>query len=332
MENSTQTERTQASELVRIEARALLELAMRLDGSMAAPFARAVELAVEAAGRGGRTILLGMGKSGLIARKIAATLCSTGTPAYFLHPAEALHGDLGMIAAGDLVVALSSSGETEEVLALLPALTRLGCAMVSLCGAGNSTLAQASAEWLDASVAAEAGALNLAPTASTAVMLALGDALALEVSRRRGFAAEDFAELHPGGRLGQRLARVGSLMHTGEALPQVATDTVMTQVIHEMSHKKLGMTTVLGEGQALLGMISDGDLRRLLERDGPRALAHTAGEIMNARPVTIAPEAFAGEALALMEERKITSLIVVESSGKALGVVHLHDLWASARG
>ena len=325
-----QTERTRASEVVRTEARALLELAMRLDGPMAEPFARAVELATEAAGRGNRVILMGMGKSGLIARKIAATLCSTGTPAHILHPADALHGDLGMVAAGDVVVALSSSGETEEVLALLPALRRQGTALISLCGAAGSTLAQASAVWLDASVAAEAGALKLAPTASTAVMLALGDALALEVSQQRGFAAADFAELHPGGRLGRRLAHVGDLMHTGDALPQVAADTVMTQVIHEMSHKRLGMTTVLGEGGRLLGVISDGDLRRLLERDGANALAHTAGEIMNAKPVTIAPEAFAGEALALMEGKKITSLIVVGAQGEAQGVVHLHDLWASA--
>jgi arabinose-5-phosphate isomerase len=317
--------------MVRTEARALLELAMRLDGPMAASFARAVELLAETAGRGNRVILLGMGKSGLIARKIAATLCSTGTPACFLHPAEALHGDLGVVATGDLVVALSASGETEEVLALLPALTRLGCGVISLCGEGSSALAQASEVWLDASVAAEAGELNLAPTASTTVMLALGDALALEVSRSRGFAAQDFAELHAGGRLGRRLARVSELMHTGDALPRVAADTPMAQVIHEMSHKKLGMTTVLGEGNALLGMISDGDLRRLLERDGGNALAHSAGEIMNAHPVTIAPEAFAGEALELMEARKITSLIVVAPSGEALGVLHLHDLWASAR-
>jgi arabinose-5-phosphate isomerase len=317
--------------MVRTEARALLELAMRLDGPMAAPFARAVELLAEASGSGSRVILLGMGKSGLIARKIAATLCSTGTPACFLHPAEALHGDLGVVAMGDLAVALSASGETEEVLALLPALTRIGCGVISLCGAGGSTLAQASEVWLDASVAAEAGELNLAPTASTTVMLALGDALALEVSRSRGFAAQDFAELHAGGRLGRRLARVSELMHTGDALPRVAADTPMAQVIHEMSHKKLGMTTVLGEGNALLGMISDGDLRRLLERDGGNALAHSAGEIMNAHPVTIAPEAFAGEALELMEARKITSLIVVAPSGEALGVLHLHDLWASAR-
>jgi arabinose-5-phosphate isomerase len=330
MEASTKNERTWPSEIVRTEARALLELAIRLDGAMAAPFARAVELLAEAAGRGSRVIVLGMGKSGLIARKIAATLRSTGTPAHFLHPAEALHGDLGMIAAGDVVVALSASGETEELLALLPALARMGSAIISVCGVAGSTLAQASAVWLDASVGMEAGALNLAPTASTTVMLALGDALALEVSRQRGFAAGDFAELHPGGRLGRRLARVSSLMHTGEALPQVAADTVMTQVIHEMSHKRLGMTTVVGDGGRLLGVISDGDLRRLLERDGAHALAHTAGEIMNAKPVTIAPEAFAGEALTLMEARKITSLIVVGAEGQAMGVVHLHDLWASA--
>jgi arabinose-5-phosphate isomerase len=330
MASSTENERTRPSEVVRTEARALLELAIRLDGAMAAPFARAVELVVEAVAGGHRVIVLGMGKSGLIARKIAATLRSTGTAAHFLHPAEALHGDLGMIAAGDVVVALSASGETEELLALLPALQRMGSVLISLCGAGRSTLAQASAVWLDASVTAEACVMNLAPTASTTVMLALGDALALEVSRQRGFEAADFAELHPGGRLGRRLARVGSLMHAGDAMPQVARDTPMADVIHEMSHKRLGMTAVVGDGGVLLGVISDGDLRRLLERDGAGAMARTAGEIMNARPVTIAPEAFAGEALVLMEGRKITSLIVVGVDGDARGVVHLHDLWVSA--
>lgn len=331
MASAPQTERTHASELVRTEARALLELAIRLDGPMLPRFTRATELMVDAVARGKRVIVLGMGKSGLIARKIAATFCSTGTPAHFLHPAEARHGDLGMIATGDVVIALSASGETEELLELLPIVERLGCTLISLCGAPQSTLAQASTVWLDASVAREAGALNLAPTASTTVMLALGDALALEISHRRGFGAEDFAELHPGGKLGRRMARVKTLMHTGDALPQVAADTVMTQVIHEMSDKKLGMTTVLGEHRRLLGMISDGDLRRLLERDGPQVLAHTAGEIMNSNPSTIPPEAFAAEALALMEERKITSLIVTGPTGEALGVVHLHDLWASSR-
>jgi arabinose-5-phosphate isomerase len=322
---------TRPSDLVRIEARALLELAIRLDGPMLEPFARATVLLLEAIERGNQTILLGIGKSGLIARKIAATLRSTGTPAHFLHPAEALHGDLGMIAPGDLVLALSSSGETAELLTLLPVLRRIGAEIVSLCGATGSTLAQASAVSLDASVTAEACSLNLAPTASTTVMLALGDALALEVSRRRGFVAADFAGLHPGGHLGRRLARVRDLMHAGDALPRVSPSTPMPQVIHEMSHKKLGMTTVLADDLTLLGMISDGDLRRLLERDGPNALTHTAAEIMNPQPVTIAPEGFAAEALALMEARKITSLIVASPLGQVLGVLHLHDLWTTAQ-
>ena len=327
-----ENERTQASEVVRAEARALLELAIRLDGPMVAPFVQAIDLMVETAARGGRVIVTGMGKSGLIGRKIAATLCSTGTRAHFLHPAEARHGDLGMVTEGDVALALSASGETEELLDLLPALQRLGVKVISLCGNGTSTLAQASAVWLDASVAAEACAMNLAPTASTTVMLALGDALALEVSRKRGFAAEHFAELHPGGRLGRRLARVSALMHSGDAMPQVAADTVMTQVIHEMSHKRLGMTTVVeaaanSAAPRLIGVISDGDLRRLLERDGPNALAHTAGEIMHRDPITISPEAFAADALTLMEERKITSLVVTGPAAEPLGVLHLHDLW-----
>jgi arabinose-5-phosphate isomerase len=322
---------TRPSDLVRIEARALLELAIRLDGPMAEPFARAIELILHTATGGNKLILLGIGKSGLIARKIAATLRSTGTPAHFLHPAEALHGDLGMIAPGDLILALSTSGETEELLALLPALRRLGNGIVSLCGEPDSRLALASAVFLDASVTAEACALNLAPTASTTVMLALGDALALEVSRRRGFDAAGFAELHPGGRLGRRLARARDLMHSGDALPAVAAATPMPEVIHEMSHKKLGMTAVLDQDGKLIGMISDGDLRRLLERDGPNALAHTAADIMNPHPVTIAPDAFAAEALELMEARKITSLIVISPTGAALGVLHLHDLWGSAK-
>ena len=331
---SVTTAKSRPSEFVRIEARALLELAMRLDGPMLEPFRRACELVSETAASGRRVIVLGVGKSGLIARKIVATMCSTGTPAHFLHPVEALHGDLGMVAASDLLVVLSASGETEEVLAVLPSLRRLGNAVVSLCGAMESTLARASEVVLDCSVSGEACAMNLAPTASTTVMLALGDALAIEASRMRGFDAEGFAALHPGGRLGRRLARVGDLMHAGASLPCVRPETPMTDVIHEMSHKKLGMTTVLeaAGGSRLLGMISDGDLRRLLERDGPGALAHTASEIMNTKPVTIAPDAFASEALAVMEERKITSLIVISAAGEAVGVIHLHDLWASAEG
>ena len=315
------------SEFIRIEAAALTELALRLDTAMLEPFAQATDLLLKSADNRGRIVVTGIGKSGIIARKIAATLRSTGTPAHFLHAAEAIHGDLGMLASGDTVLALSYSGETEELLRLLPTLKRLNATLIAISGCSTSTLAQASDIFLDTSVSAEACPLNLAPTASTTVMLALGDALALEVSRRRGWKAEDFADLHPGGRIGRRLARVRELMHTGDALPHVAKSTPMPQVIYEMSRKKLGMTTVLEEGH-LAGMISDGDLRRLLERDGSHALEHSAGEIMNPHPLTIGGGALASAALALMEEKKITSLIVVDSSGQVEGVVHLHDLWS----
>jgi arabinose-5-phosphate isomerase len=320
------------SDFVRIEAAALLELALRLDTTMLASFAATVDL-VLGAPASQRLVLTGMGKSGLVARKIAATLRSTGTPASFLHPAEAVHGDLGMVTPGDIVLALSYSGETAEILNLLPALERLPVKLIAMCSSPLSTLAKAARIFLDVSVSTEACPLNLAPTASTAVMGALGDALALELSQRRGFSASDFADLHPGGRLGNRLARVRDLMHTGEAIPRVRPGTPMTQVIYEMSRKKLGMTTVLSDDGAaperLLGMISDGDLRRLLERDGNRALDHTAAEIMNPSPLTIDSAAFASTALVMMEEKKITSLIVVDGEGNARGVLHLHDLWAT---
>ncbi len=312
------------SEFVRVEAAALNELALRLDGTMSGPFAKATELLLQLPGR---IVVTGIGKSGIIARKIAATLRSTGTQAHFLHAAEAIHGDLGMLGTGDAVLALSYSGETEELLRLLPTLKRLNTKLIAVCGCSTSALAQASDIFLDCTVSTEACPLNLAPTASTTVMLALGDALALEVSRLRGWKAEDFADLHPGGRLGRRLARVREMMHAGDALPQVADSTPMPQVIYEMSRKKLGMTTVLEENR-LVGMISDGDLRRLLERDGSRALEHTAGEIMNPKPLTVDGGLLASSALALMEERKITSLIVVARDGQVEGVVHLHDLWA----
>jgi arabinose-5-phosphate isomerase len=314
------------SEFVRVEAAALNELATRLDTTMLAPFTRTADLLLQSIDSRHRIIVTGIGKSGIIARKIAATLRSTGTQAHFLHAAEAIHGDLGMLDSGDIVLALSYSGETEELLRLLPTLKRLNAKLVAIGGCSTSTLAQASNIFLDTSVSVEACPLNLAPTASTTVMLGLGDALALEVSRRRGWKAEDFADLHPGGRIGRRLARVRELMHTGEALPHVAGSTPMTQVIYEMSRKKLGMTTVL-EGDLLAGMISDGDLRRLLERDGSHALEHTAGDIMNPKPLTIDGSALASSALALMEEKKITSLIVITVSGRVEGVVHLHDLW-----
>ena len=320
--------------VVRIEAEALRELADRIAGAMAAPFQRTVDLLFSCAGR---VVVTGMGKSGLIARKIAATLSSTGTPSLYLHPAEALHGDLGMVVAGDVVVALSASGETGEIVGLLPTLKRLGVPLVSFTGdslyapqspARVSTLAQAADIALDCSIAKEACSLGLAPTASTTTMLALGDALAVALADRRGFREEDFAELHPGGKLGKKLARVSQLMHTGDAVPRVTPATRMTDVIYEMSRKKLGVTTVV-EGEKLLGVISDGDLRRLLERRGKDVLDLTAGECMTANPKTIGTDEFATKALNIMEEKKITSLAVVDGAGRLAGIVHLHDLWGT---
>jgi arabinose-5-phosphate isomerase len=316
----------QPAALVRTEAAALQTLAARLEGAMAAPFARAVDLIVRCGESHGRVVVTGMGKSGIIAQKIAATLSSTGSPALFLHPAEAVHGDLGVLMPGDVVIALSASGETEEILRLLAYLKRMGDALISFCSNLRSTLATASDVALDCSVEREACGLNLAPTASTTAMLALGDALAVAVSLRKGFRAEDFAELHPGGKLGKRLAKVRDLMHTGEEIPAVAPKTRMADVIFEMSSKKLGITTVQEDGR-LCGVISDGDLRRLLEHEGGAALGKTAGEAMNPHPKTIAAEELAAKALAILEERKITSLVVVDAEQKVEGIVHLHDLW-----
>jgi arabinose-5-phosphate isomerase len=312
--------------LVRTEAAALEELAARLEGEMAASFDRAVELILRCGESNGRVVVTGMGKSGIIAQKIAATLSSTGSPALFLHPAEAVHGDVGVLMPGDVVIALSASGETEEILRLLATLKRKGDALISFCCKLDSTLATASDVALDCGVAREACGMNLAPTASTTAMLALGDALAVAVSGKKGFRAEDFAELHPGGKLGKRLAKVRDLMHAGDEVPAVSPGTAMSDVIYEMSSKKLGMTTVQEAGR-LRGVISDGDLRRLLEREGGAALSRTAGEAMNAAPKTIASSELAARALAILEQRKITSLIVIDGDGRVEGVVHLHDLW-----
>ncbi|HTS36486.1 MAG TPA: SIS domain-containing protein [Candidatus Solibacter sp.] len=353
--------------VVRIEAEALRALADRIAGPMAAAFQRAVELMFEC---GGRVVVTGMGKSGIIARKIAATLSSTGTPALYLHPVEALHGDLGMVVRGDVVLALSASGETEEILALLATVKRLRVSLITMTGdevcvshplsqrarkkggapsvlAGAdekskskdagvgaratraaSTLAAAADVALDCSIAQEACSLGLAPTASTTTMLALGDALAVTLSEKRGFQEEDFANLHPGGKLGKRLARVESLMHCGDALPCVSPATKMPDVIYEMSRKKLGVTAVV-QGKKLVGIISDGDLRRLLEKRGKDVMELTAGEAMTRDPKTIGANEFAASALALMEEKKITSLMVVDAGGRLLGIVHLHDLWTT---
>jgi arabinose-5-phosphate isomerase len=323
--------------VVRIEAEALRALADRLAGPMAADFERAVELLY---GCAGRIVVSGMGKSGLIARKIAATLTSTGSPALFLHPAEALHGDLGMVVRGDVVVALSASGETSEVLQLLAAVKRLGVPLITMtCDELHavsdsdgprslSTLGQAADIALDCSVAHEACSLGLAPTASTTTMLALGDALAVALSQRRGFKEEDFASLHPGGKLGKRFLRVSALMHTGNALPRVKPGTTMSDVIYEMSRKGLGMTTVV-DGKKLVGLISDGDLRRLLERHGKKVFDLAAAECMTRSPRTVGPDVFAIAALDVMEQKKITALPVVDAAGHLLGVLHLHDLWGT---
>jgi arabinose-5-phosphate isomerase len=344
--------------VVRIEAEALRALADRIAGSMSTRFHRAVDLLF---GCEGRVVVTGMGKSGLIARKIAATLSSTGTPALYLHPVEALHGDLGMVVRGDVVLALSASGETEEILALLATIKRLQVPLITMTGDSIcklddaraplpatadknhrkskpadqsvrstrvSTLAAAADIALDCSVAQEACSLGLAPTASTTTMLALGDALAVTLSERRGFKEEDFANLHPGGKLGKRLARVESLMHAGDAVPRVSLETRMPDVIYEMSRKKLGVTAVV-QSEKLVGVISDGDLRRLLEKRGKDAMDLTAREAMTPNPKVIGKAEFAATALAVMEEKKITSLMVVGSKGRLEGIVHLHDLWTT---
>jgi len=321
--------------VVRIEAEALRALADRLSGPMAERFDRAIDLLY---GCAGRIVLTGMGKSGLIARKIAATLTSTGSPALFLHPAEALHGDLGMVVRGDVVIALSASGETTEILQLLATVKRLRVPLITLTCDGIaavpeeprtlSTLAQAADVALDCSVANEACSLGLAPTASTTTMLALGDALAVALSERRGFKEEDFANLHPGGKLGKRFARASSLMHIGDAIPRVGPATPMGEAIYEMSRKGMGMTTVV-EGDRLVGLISDGDLRRLLEHHGKDVFELTAGQCMTRSPKVVSPDTFALAALDIMEQKKITSLPVVDEAGRLQGVLHLHDLWGT---
>src|SRR5215467_3028699 len=318
--------------VVRIEAEALRELAERIAGPMAKDFERAVECLYSC---GGRVVVTGMGKSGIIGRKIAATLNSTGTPALYLHPAEAVHGDLGMLVRKDVVLTLSSSGETEEILQLLMTMRRIGSKLISITGdrlhASNShkrsTLAQAADIALDCSIDQEACSLGLAPTASTTAMLALGDALAVALSEKRGFKEEDFANLHPGGKLGKKLAKVSQLMHSGDAVPRVTPATKMADVIYEMSRKGLGITTVV-ENNRLLGVISDGDLRRLLEKRKD-VLSLTAADCLTTNPKTIAADEFAMAALNIMEQKKITSLVVTGEDGTVEGIIHLHDLWGT---
>ncbi|MGC1104996.1 MAG: KpsF/GutQ family sugar-phosphate isomerase [Candidatus Acidiferrales bacterium] len=309
-----------ARRVLRIEADAIAELIERLDEQ----FERAVEMIFAC---GGRVVVTGLGKSGLIGRKISATLASTGTPSVFLHAAEALHGDLGILMREDVALAISQSGETEELLALLEPIKRLGIKLVTMTGNVRSTLAAASDVTLNISVKEEACSLNLAPTASTTAALAMGDALAIALLDRRGFREEDFAALHPKGMLGSKLRRVESVMHAGDAIPRVGPQATIAEVTYEISRKKLGMTAVTDGRGKLLGIVTDGDLRRLMEKRKKEALDLTAAESMTKNPVTLARTELAASALRLMEEKKITSVVVVDAERRVEGVVHLHDLW-----
>jgi arabinose-5-phosphate isomerase len=309
-----------ARKVLEIESRAILELVPRIDES----FDKAVETLFACAGR---VVVTGMGKSGLIGQKVSATLASTGTPSLFLHPAEAIHGDLGRIVKGDAVLAISYSGDTEEILWLVPQVKRLGSPLLAMTGQPRSALATAADVHLDVSIREEACPLGLAPTASTTAALAMGDALAMALVERRGFTVDDFAVLHPGGRLGKKLLRVEDVMHTGDAVPRVKADTPMKDVLFEMTRKRLGLTTVVDGGGKLVGMISDGDLRRQMERHGYTLLDRLAGECMTKDPVAIGRRELATAALAVMEARKITSLLIVDERGAVDGVLHLHDLW-----
>ena len=307
-----------ARKVLESEANAISNLVENLGDD----FAAAVDLVV---GCSGRVIWTGMGKSGIICRKLAATMSSTGTPSLFLHPAEAIHGDLGMVTESDLVVAISNSGATDEILRLLEILRRLGIKLVAMSSHPESPLARAADVHLDLGVRNEACPLNLAPTASTTASLALGDALALTVAVRKGFQEEDFARFHPGGKLGKKFLKVSDLMHSGDEMPVVAADTAMKDVIYEMSRKGLGLATVLDETGELLGVITDGDLRRLMERDAD-PLSRSAGEVMHRGGVCISADELATAALKKLEEKRITSLMVCNGDG-VVGVLHVHDQW-----
>jgi arabinose-5-phosphate isomerase len=309
-----------ARRVLRIEAEAVAELIDRIG----ADFENAIEILYACKGR---VVVTGLGKSGLIGRKIAATFSSTGTPALFMHAAEALHGDLGVLAGGDAMVAISASGETDELIELLEPVKRLGIPLITLTARPKSTLAKESDAVLDISVKEEACSLKLAPTSSTTAALAMGDALAIVVAERRNFREDDFAALHPAGRLGKKLRRIESLMHAGERIPAVRPDTKMPDVIYEMSRKGLGLAAVTEPGGRLLGIITDGDLRRVMQRRQENVLALTAADCMSKCPVTLPGTELAASALRVMEERKITSVLVVDAVGNLEGVVHIHDLW-----
>src|ERR1700730_1020624 len=318
--SSMPTSLATAKRVLQIEADAISGLIDRLDVG----FEKVVELIYACTGR---VVVTGLGKSGLIGRKVAATFASTGTPSVFLHAADALHGDLGILTADDILLAISSSGETEELIELVEAVKRLGIRLVTLTAKPRSTLAVASDIVLDIAVKEEACSLNLAPTASTAAALAMGDALAIALLERRSFKEEDFAALHPGGRLGKKLRRVEALMHEGADVPRVLPTTKMPDVIYEMSRKGLGLAAVAEADGRLLGIITDGDLRRVMERRRENVLDLAAAECMTKNPVTLPRTELAASALRVMEEKKITSVLVVDGSGRLEGVLHIHDLW-----
>ncbi len=308
-----------AKKVLKIEADAIMEVRKSLDEN----FVKAIDLLHNCKGK---VVITGLGKSGIICRKIAATMSSTGTPAIFLHPAEAIHGDLGVISEGDVAILVSYSGETEELLNLAEVLKRLGIPFISLTGNPSSTLANLSDIHLNIKISREACPMNLAPTASTTATLALGDALSMALLIRKGFREDDFALRHPGGSLGKKLMKIKDLMHTGEAVPKVYENTNMKDVIYEMSKKGFGITAVVDEEEKLKGVISDGDLRRLLQKDD-NLLHKNACECMKIKPITISEDSLASEALKIFEEKKITSLFIVEKDEKLKGIIHLHDLW-----
>lgn len=308
----------QAKKVLEIEADAIRALINRIGEE----FLKAIEILEHCPGK---LALTGMGKSGLVARKIASTFASTGAPSFFLHPAEAVHGDLGMLSRDDVVIAISKSGETKEIVELLPMFKRLGLKLICITGAPDSTLGKASDVVLDTSVKEEACPLNLAPTASSTAALAMGDALAITLFKKRGFTEEDFAALHPGGALGRRLLKVRDLMHTGDEIPLVRENEQVEKVLLEMSEKKLGHTGVINADGKLVGVISDGDLRRALARSGTLS-GKTAIELMTKNPKVISAEALAAKALQVMESFSITALFILNGDGKPEGIIHLHDI------
>jgi arabinose-5-phosphate isomerase len=318
-EPTPRTPREIARRVLEIEAHAVASLAGRLDAS----FDRAVLLLAECAGR---VVVTGMGKSGIVCQKIAATLSSTGCPSYFMHPAEAVHGDLGMIVSGDVLLALSNSGETAEIVRLLELVRRLDAKIIAMSGDPSSTLARFADVHLDVNVDQEACAWDLVPTASSTAALAMGDALAVATYESRGFSVQDFARYHPGGRLARKLLQVRMLMHEGDGVPVVRPAAPMQEAVAEVDAKRLGMACVVDDAGVLVGVVTDGDLRRrMLAVDRP--LEGRISEAMTRSPHTIGPDALASEALQIMEERQITSLPVIDEDRRLVGVIQIHDLW-----